>query len=117
MTDSNMLVELIKQAKQNMKGKEFSCQLEREFFIADYLLANGVTVLHFKVGNKVYFHQFDNDCKKVVVVGEIIKTSKNASECVVALKDGRNLEFKVDFLGKTVFLTKEEAEEKLKELG
>ena len=120
MTDRDRLIELIYDAKCVETWDYYNdepmqpCPIEK---LADYLLANGVTVLDFKVGNKVYFHQFDNDCKKVVVEGKIIKTSKNARECTVVLKDERKLRFRVDFIGKTVFLTKEEAEEKLKELN
>ena len=38
------LAELYAQAKRNAWGKEFTCQRERNMYIADYLLANGVTV-------------------------------------------------------------------------
>lgn len=44
MTDRETLVELIKSAKAAMRGKEFTCNLEREYFMAEYLIANGVTV-------------------------------------------------------------------------
>lgn len=44
MTDQEKLVELIKSAKAAMRGKKFSCNLEREYFMAEYLIANGVTV-------------------------------------------------------------------------
>ena len=116
MSDRDRLIELIKNAPttDTVYGNiKLQTPIQTVQTIADYLLANDVTVLHFKVGNKVYFHQFDNDCKKVVVEGKIIKTSKNASECTVVLKDERKLLFSVDFLGKTVFLTKEEAEKAL----
>lgn len=45
MTDREKLVELIKSAKAAMRGKEFTCNLEREYFMAEYLIANGVTVM------------------------------------------------------------------------
>ena len=44
MTDREKLVELIKSAKAAMRGKEFTCNLEREFYTAEYLIAHGVTV-------------------------------------------------------------------------
>lgn len=44
MTDRVKLVELIKSAKAAMRGKEFICNLEREYFTAEYLIAHGVTV-------------------------------------------------------------------------
>lgn len=112
MTERERLIEVI--------GKSFAEEYEKRNVItaeytADYLLANGVKMGFFKVGKKVYFHQFDNNCKKVVVEGEIIKTSKKATECIVALKDGRNLWFSCNFLGTTIFFNKEEAEAELKE--
>lgn len=44
MSDRAKLAELIKTAKEAMRGKEFTCDLEREFYTAEYLIANGVTV-------------------------------------------------------------------------
>jgi hypothetical protein len=38
------LVELIRKAKAAMKKENPSCDLEREYFIAESLIANGVTV-------------------------------------------------------------------------
>ena len=128
MTERENLVKLLRADIKNECDKHEKCvgcpyENDREACYnhlatatADYLLANGVIVQFFKVGGKVYFHQFDNDLKKVVVEGKIIKISKNASECIAVLKDERKLLFSADFLGETVFLTKEEAEAKLKEL-
>ena len=42
MTDTNKLAELIKKAKTKMCGKTFHSELERNMFVADYLLANDV---------------------------------------------------------------------------
>lgn len=44
MADYENLVKLVQGAKAAMSGKEFSCNLEREFFMAEYLYAHGVTV-------------------------------------------------------------------------
>lgn len=44
MIDQEKLVELIKSAKEAMRGKEFTCNLEREYFTAEYLIAHGATV-------------------------------------------------------------------------
>ena len=44
MSDREKLVELIKSAKAAMRGKEFNCNLEREYFTAEYLIVHGVTV-------------------------------------------------------------------------
>lgn len=42
MRDS--LAELYAKAKQNALGKEFTCSRERNMYVADYLINNGVTV-------------------------------------------------------------------------
>jgi hypothetical protein len=84
-------------------------------FVADYLLANGVIVPTSKVGEKIYIHQFDNKMKKVVVECEIIEHNEAEALFKVKLTDGRKLTLLWQFIGKTVFLTKEEAEAKLKE--
>lgn len=44
MTDREKLVELIKSAKAAMRGKEFTCNLEREYFMAEYMISHGVAV-------------------------------------------------------------------------
>lgn len=73
--------------------------------LADYLLANGVVVPPCKVGDKVYWYNMGgNICEaEVVLVGFVAKT--------------KGFEYDIDFneIGKTVFLTREEAEAKLKE--
>lgn len=45
MTDANKLAELIKKAESKMWGKTFRSELERNFFLAEELLANGVFLL------------------------------------------------------------------------
>jgi hypothetical protein len=108
------LIELIKNARKNTKGA--NCDIERNMLFADHLLANGVIVPTVKkIGEKLYFHQFDNKFEKVVVEGEIIKIANDEREYVVKLNDGRKLIFPASFLGQTVFLTKEDAEKALKE--
>ena len=44
MTDRDRIIELINKAKSNAKKKEFTCDLERNMFLAECLLANGVIV-------------------------------------------------------------------------
>lgn len=82
-------------------------------FIADYLIENGVVVPTSKVGEKVYIHQFDNKMKKVVVECEIIEHNEAEELFKVELTDGRILTLLFQFIGKTIFLTREEAEAKL----
>ena len=125
MTDRERLIELLKNAPQDVLPMclnliDFDCRgiVCNDCYgkFADYLLSNGIIVPPIKkVGEKLYFHQFDNEFKKVVVEGEIIKIANGEREYVVKLKDGRKLTFLISFFGKTVFLTKEEAEQALKE--
>lgn len=44
MNETQKLVELIRKARQNLKDEKLNSDLSREFFIAEYLLANGVIV-------------------------------------------------------------------------
>ena len=44
MDDRKKLIELIEKARKAMNKEEFSCDLARNSFIAEYLIANGVTV-------------------------------------------------------------------------
>lgn len=83
-------------------------------YLADHLLANGVVVPPSKVGEKIYIHQFDNKLKKVVEC-EIIEHNEAEELFKVKLTDGRILTLIFQFIGKTVFLTRGEAEAKLKE--
>jgi hypothetical protein len=118
MTYRERLIELCTKAHNEWLQKEYDHETDKNLveYCTDYLLANGVILSPIKkVGEKLYFHQFDNEFKKAVVDGEIIKIANGGREYVVKLKDGRNLTFLISFFGKTVFLTKEEAEQALRE--
>lgn len=83
--------------------------------LADYLLANGVIVLPYnlQLPKELYRHMFDEDKNKVVVK---CKVGKNTGYgfTLIHYRDGREWEYKYTSIGKTVFLTKEEAEQALK---
>lgn len=91
---------------------------------ADHLLANGVILPPCKVGDTVYMPwNFDGaDGVAILTVTHIVLDSLHAyiktdltSDCdeyLVAYNRGR---FSFDEIGKTVFLTREEAEQALKE--
>ena len=86
--------------------------------IVDHLLANGVIVPPCKVGTKVYDIAlgkiYEWDIASYIIDGE------GLSFINVAYMEGNNLccnTYRISDIGKTVFLTKEEAEEKLKELN
>lgn len=84
--------------------------------IADYLLANGVIVPPCKVGEGLYF--IPNNRLAFGIVENIIKSHSGLFAYVFELYDGDIVdEWSIplcDF-GKTVFLTREEAEAALKE--
>ena len=143
MTDTNKLAELIKKAKSKMWGKTFHSELERNMFIADHLLANGVIVPPCKVGDTVYAvgdiggHQI-KECKVNFFAFESAEhfeadvyfdCDDNCDGCYFnAWRQSYCGEWDCDNayghscipisdFGKIVFLTKEEAEEKLRELN
>lgn len=81
-------------------------------FIADYLLANGVIVPPCKVGNQVYCVLEDFDVVMEGFVRQFLVTEEIFVDCVI--RGYFNQVFHVSNFGKTVFLTREEAEAKLK---
>ncbi len=99
MTDRERLIELLEQEKA------FSRHLtddERRGKLADYLLENGVIVLPCKVGDTVYELKYYHCC----------------TNPELDFYDIDEKTFGLDMLnkiGKTVFLTREEAEQALKE--
>ena len=90
----------------------------RKSFICDYLLANGVIVLPCKIGQKLYdATEFFNGClypEIYELVSNEMQLERTDKDNIVFTYDGMYI--KREDIGKTVFLTKEEAEEKLKEL-
>ena len=120
MTDRDRLIELCNKKIDTMtfnNSDHWFDFYERMSEIADYLLANGVIVPPCKVGDIVYTI-FEGDIEALKVT--YTKTEESA-EFVYRYYDARNKFLNMPFsdrsIGKTVFLTKEEAEEKLKELG
>ena len=110
MNDRDRLIELL-------ANSGCSADLDTYQELADYLLANGVIVLPCKIGQKLYdATEFFNGC----LYPEIYELASNEMQLERTDKD--NIVFTYDGMyinsediGKTVFLTKEEAEEKLKE--
>ena len=77
--------------------------------IADHLLSNGVVVSPYKVGETVYWYSIYNRLAEAKIVA-----LDGAAKARVGKIDFE-YELFADDLGKTVFLTKEEAEQALKE--
>ncbi len=84
--------------------------------IADRLLANGVIVPPCKVGDKMYFDgkYFASHC-----AGEIMERRVDAvlTEVWATFRGEVDVSFDFESFGKTVFLTKEEAEKALAEVA
>ena len=96
-----------------------ACVMEQ---LADYLLANGVIVPPCLVGDKVFYINeiCDENANEYldISVGEVVSFSmqKEGLWAYCRYEDGLTYwHLVVDDFGKTVFLTKEEAEAKLKE--
>ena len=119
------LIELLKQVNFDFSEECVACCEDGyktipmlEDFFADHLLANGVIVPPVKVGYYIWFLQND---RLVLGLVENITVSRSGLFAYVFEIDEHNEienEWSIplcDF-GKTVFLTKEEAEEKLEEL-
>lgn len=82
--------------------------------IADYLLANGVVVLPCKVGDTVYdiyeaLHNGEGDVRALKVTDTHIHLDKRNKAWIII----GGYYFATDDFGKTVFLTREEAEKAL----
>ena len=92
-------------------------------WLADELLANGVIVPPCKVGDKVYCivkyqsKGFEDRLPERDIIIEEKITRIAQTKMPYLFFDTNTVHFTEDKIGKTVFLTKEEAEEKLKELN
>lgn len=81
--------------------------------LADHLIANGVIVLPCKVGDKVY-RTSRNCCEEKIFEGVVNQINLYKNGEIRFWMYGHPLGFACDDIGKTVFLTKEEAEAKMK---
>ena len=117
MTDRDSLIELIVNADtydsyecKLCTKKDASCTRCKAEKLADHLLANGVIVPPCKVGDKVYYIAGKKVYKSKC---HAITQHKSGLQIHLYDYDGDNARYST----KDVFLTKEEAEQKLKELG
>ena len=117
------LIELMKNAEFAYLdfSKMHTCEKSLTDFTADYLLANGVVCPPCKVGDKVFYvnEVCDENADEYldISVGEVISFSmqKEGLWMYCRYEDGLTYWHLVaDDFGKTVFLTKEEAEQALK---
>ena len=116
------LIELIEKGQFNYYASNGSNGIGHNEYIADYLLANGVIVPPCKVGDTVYIAQKPHTSfpLKKVVEGTIISIHLHEFGLLSrAFFDTKEVHCCRDYnfereLGKTVFLTKEEAEAELR---
>ena len=110
MTDRERLIELI----LNCERVDLPLPIEYQEHLADHLLANGVIVPTCKVGDTVWFDTY----KKSGTVSLGIqphKVDRIDVMCVVGEKELIETKLHDWYFGESVFLTKEEAEQALKE--
>ena len=133
MTDRDRLIELIVNADtydsyecKLCTKKDISCTRCGAEKLTDYLLANGVIVPPCTVGDKVFIIEKEYRLNKVehkIITCEIefiyvsSKTKRYHTKKIECPYMDNGFNFRPKDIGKTVFLTKEEAEEKLKEMG
>ena len=131
MTDRERLIELLKQVNFDFSEECVACSEDGykvmpmlEEFFADHLLSNGVIVPPCKVGDVIYITSCDSPTKiEETRVAQIkIKVKENgkisyriSAPCVYDDWGDGHWTFCAFEFGKTVFLTKEEAEKALKE--
>lgn len=119
-TDRDRLIELLMKVDYafDTNGRKASDSAE---FVADYLLANSVIIPPCKVGDYIYIiDDFDTDEPyvldvKVVELGQSERGKWITLDLPLGLKLKRYISW--DDIGKTVFLTKEEAEQVLNKRG
>ena len=119
MTDRDIQKDRLKEIVKDslMKHIDKTCSLAEN--ITNDLLANGVIVSPCKVGAEI-FGLFDNDDeqRKEIYEGKVLCFSLDENNLLWArmrYKNGLTYWHTVDDFGKTVFLTKEKAEQALKE--
>ena len=116
MTDRERLIDLMIEAKRT--DPETGSFTD---YLADYLIEHGVIVLPCKVGDTVWWvtEIVDENCeeKPDILLGEIASFSvqKEGLWAFCRYVNGLTFWHLVSDIGKTVFLTREEAERALKE--
>ena len=109
------LIELIKKADDEYRDICDRCDKDGyksypqyEEFVADRILANGVIALPYKVGDTVYGYSTGN-ITEYTITNISISDKRPWVRCC-----SYNSDFWTQDIGKTVFLTREEAEQALK---
>lgn len=120
MTERERLIELLMQGDiaASKQGVFNCCMCKREAeILADYLLSNGVIVPPVKAGDTIYeIHERRKGGEWVKIISErfVHGVEIYAGGCMIA-RCGSTISVFLSDIGKTVFLTREEAEKALKE--
>lgn len=117
------LIELVKSSSQYISDDDYLVEK-----IADHLIANGVIVPPCKIGDVVYirnkpWHIEQDGISSCQITNLTITQNKKGvwtkKYRAMYLLNGKTIDSQINFsfddIGKTVFLTREEAEQKLKE--
>ncbi|MGN0548050.1 MAG: hypothetical protein ACI4IM_00460 [Acutalibacteraceae bacterium] len=124
MTDRERMIELLNNKQYQGNATETGENYVQNSEIADYLLEHGVIVPPCKVGDTVYIINRANKAQEMIFdLIDLRCTCVNDTNCMcgsLCNDIGHNVcqyRFKNDFsdIGKTVFLTREEAEQAAKE--
>lgn len=121
MSDRDRLEKLYEKAVEEY-GKTNKARFKKSF-VCDYLIANGVIVPPCKVGGTLYFLYDNTFANRPNLTPHIYETNDwyfDIDEKGTSILPRSVHSYKGKhhyYLGETVFLTKEEAEEKLKELN
>ena len=120
MTERERLIELLMQGELEAdKQGVFNCSRSewKAEIIADYLLASGVRVPPVKVGDKLYeICERRKGDKWVKIISErVVHGIEIGINGSMTARCGTTISVFLSYIGKTVFLTREEAENALKE--
>lgn len=122
MTERERLIELLHDATFGVNKHTLADHLKKETVeaVADYLLANGVIVPPCNVGDTVYY-PWTYDGQSGVAINKVDSINVYCKHLTIVIVDDWRSDmpmpicFDTDDFGKTVFLTREEAEKALAE--
>ena len=115
MTDRDRLIELVDKAKEEYAG-DVTDHTETDYIVKT-LLNEGVIVPPCKVGDKIYMLVTRHTVCFEYPNGKMQRVENQHTFIKETCLTKANFFKVLDDFGKTIFLTKEEAEQKLKELG
>lgn len=117
MSEKERLVELLLESEP-IKERDLDDGWEDNEIsdIAEYLLENGVVVLPCKINlpDELYRYMFDDDRQPIPVKCKVVKITGYGF--TLRHTDGREWDYGYNRIGKTVFLTREEAEQAIQAL-